>query len=133
MKFNWDNFTAEDFVNYCAMMENGMLKGDDYVGSVRVGALCFDLLTRVYKDKQMYLDYDLYVGGVDTGYGYSKENNYPYDYEGGSSFIDSCISMPYDEFKVYVEKELKVYLECEDKFYKHCSLIDKANEELTIW
>jgi hypothetical protein len=133
MKFNWDNFTAEDFVNYCALVENNEIEGDNCIGNVTAGNLCFDLVTREIGANDMGLDYDLYVGGIDTGYRYSEKNNYPYDYQGGSCFIDSCISMTYDDFKVYAEKELETYIENEDKYYKDCSLIEKAYEDSIIW
>lgn len=133
MKFNWDNFTAEDFINYCALVENNEMEGDNCIGNVIVGNLCFDLVTRDKENNELGLDYDLYVGGIDTGYAYSEKNHYPYDYQGGSGFADSCISMAYNDFKVYVEKELETYIENEDKYYKDCSLIEKAYEDSLIW
>lgn len=42
MEFNWDDFTEEDFVNYCAIIENGKMFDNDCMGCVRIGDLCFD-------------------------------------------------------------------------------------------
>lgn len=129
MNFNWNNFKEENFDIVCeALKENG--HNEDCFGAVRVGDLCFDIVTREYNDK-LYLDYDLYVGGVDTGYGYADD--YPYDNAGGGSFNESCAEMTYDGFKEYAEKVMKNYIENEDSVYKHTSLIEKANKELNVW
>lgn len=80
MKFNWKGFTEEDFVNYCATIENNQMFDNDFVGRVTVGDLCFDFIVREDND-EIVLDYDWYIGGIDDGYGYGKDN-YPYT-EGG--------------------------------------------------
>ena len=129
MEFNWNDFTKTNFNAVCEE-----LKSDEHdeicVGQVRVGDLCFDLVTREYNDK-LCLDYDLYVGGVDTGYGYADD--YPYDYAGGGSFDESCANMTYEEFKVYAEKIMEDYIKNEENVYNHASLIEKSNEELKVW
>ena len=129
MVFNWNDFKEENFNVACEE-----LKGSDFnevfIGAVRVGDLCFDILTREYNEK-LYLDYDLYVGGVDTGYGYADD--YPYDYCSGGSFAVACADMSYEEFKAYAENIMKECIEKENAIYEHTSLIDKANEELNIW
>lgn len=135
MKFDWTNFTEIDFVDYCAKAENVILASDDYVGCVRVGNLCFDLLMRFNEDEKWQLSYDLYVGGVDTGYGYSGRNskipNYPYDYAEGGDFEDTMISMTYEEFQKYAETEFEKYITTWP--YEAASLVEKANEPLNIW
>jgi hypothetical protein len=55
-KFDWSGFTKEDFTDYCAKMENGQLYADDYVGCVRTGELCFDLVLRLYPYAQIGRD-----------------------------------------------------------------------------
>lgn len=129
MKFNWDGFKKESFDTTCDKLKNGN-RDEVCVGQVRIGDLCFDVTTREY-DNKMYLDYDLYVGGVDSGYGYS--NDYPYDYYGGGSFDESSVGMNYDEFVSYAEKTMKEFIESESEFYKNASLIEKANIELHVW
>lgn len=136
MKFDWTNFTKVDFVNYCAKAENGDMASDDYVGCVRVGDLCFDLVARMDDScEEWYLSYDLYVGGVDTGYGYSSRNSeipdYPYDYAEGGSFVDGLIWMTYKEFQQYAEEEFEKFITTWP--YNEASLVDKANEPLKFW
>lgn len=129
MEFNWNDFDKKGFDIACEE-----LKADEhdeiFLGSVRVGNLCFDIVTREYGDK-LYLDYDLYVGGVDTGYGYADD--YPYDNVGGGSFDESCVGMTYEAFKTYAEKIMENYINDEETAYVHASLIKKANEELNVW
>ena len=129
MKFSWENFKEESFNVACDLLKENE-GNEDYVGSVRIGDLCFDILTREYNDK-LYLDYDLYVGGVDTGYGYSDD--YPYDYAGGGSFNKSCVNMTYEEFRTYAEEVMAHYIKTEEKVYEHASLVAKAEEELNVW
>jgi hypothetical protein len=136
MKFDWTNFTEVDFVNYCAKAENGAMAPDDYVGCVRVGDLCFDLLARMDDNcEKWHLSYDLYVGGVDTGYGYSDRNsefkNYPYDYAEGGDFEDGLIWMTYEEFQQYAEQEFEKFILTWQ--YDGASLVEKANEPLKMW
>lgn len=110
----------------------------EYIGCVRAGTLCFDIL-----NWGNHLWFDLYVGGVDTGYGYSKKEgfaNYPYDYCDVSSFRwDKDVSLTgIEEF----EKELSGYIEEHIRSHERyvtdvaaisVSLIDKAEEELQLW
>ena len=136
MKFDWSNFTQNDFVDYCAKTENEMLTAiDDYVGCVRVGNLCFDLLVEMDNKNKWRLAYDLYVGGVDSGYGYSARNDkmeeYPYDYADGGMFEDTMISMSYEDFQKHAEAEFEKYIKTHT--YNAASLIEKANEPLNIW
>ena len=129
MNFNWNDFDKKGFEIACEMLKEND-DNEDFVGSVRVGNLCFDVVTREYNDK-LYLDYDLYVGGVDTGYGYADD--YPYDYAGGGSFDESCVEMNYEEFKAHAEETMENYINDEETAYIHASLIKKANEELKVW
>lgn len=136
MNFDWTNFTEIDFVNYCAKAENAMMAQDDYVGCVRVGNLCFDLIARMDDNCEKWcLTYDLYVGGVDTGYGYSNRNSefpdYPYDYADGGDFEDGMIGITYEEFQKHAEAEMeKIIRTCP---YKGANLMAKATETLKFW
>lgn len=126
MNFNWDEFTAEDFVNYCASVENKIVEADYYIGAIRVGEICCDLVVREYNTDKLTLTYDIYVGGENTGYGYTSEEKYPYDYAGGDDFPDSCISMTYEDFKKMAEKEIT-------EFLTKNNLLNKANMKLHKW
>ena len=108
MKFNWKGFTEEDFVNYCATIENNQMFDNDFVGRVTVGGLCFDFIVREDND-ELVLDYDLYIGGIDDGYGYGKDN-YPYTEGGGGRFENSLIFMSYNDFVKQAEESLTDYI-----------------------
>ena len=139
MKFDWSGFTADDFVDYCARMENSMEYADNYIGNVRVGELCFDLVLRDYEGNgTLVLTYDLYVGGVDSGYGYSRiDEGYPYDYAEGSDFDDTCISIPYDEFQKIAETAFRNYIKWYNQsgaaYGTYSDLNEKAEAPLHVW
>lgn len=100
------------------------------VGFCRIGDLCFDLVIRDYRleaDKpRLYLTYDLYVGGIDSGYGYG-EDDYPYDYADGSGWgMESVKLYSFDQFKIMAEDEFT-------GFIKLSGYEDKANEPLHVW
>ena len=131
MKFNW-YFTKEDFEK-CKKENAG-----DYVGNIRTGNLCFDII-QVEDDATLWID--CYVGGVDSGYGYSmNDDNYPYDYiseVGAAIELNEYKDLTYEQFVSKVEKELtdsinnKVEYVADNK--ETVNLIDKANEPLKIW
>lgn len=146
-KFNWDGFTATDFANYCAQMENEKLYEMDYVGCARVGELCFDLSLRTYYDvasgvedpDKLVLTFDLYVGGVDpkqtTGdhYAYSRlEPDFPYDYAEGKDFADTCIDMSYEDFVAMAEAAFTNYID-HSEYTDIFDLPSKAAAPLHIW
>jgi len=145
--FYWDGFLALDFTDYCARVENNDLPPDSYLGCVRVGELCFDLVTREYsEDEGIVLTYDLYVGGACDGrvagindnlepvaYGYSRLiPDYPYEYAEGSDFADTCISMTYEDFKTLAEAEFTKYINTSCYTNKY-DLPAKARAQLKIW
>ena len=144
MNFDWRDFTEKDFDDYCEQIKSDVEYDGEYVGCVRVGDLCFDLVIRLNENGDQILTYDLYVGGVDTGYGYSnpnkfnpdmyrEEDDYPYDYVCGLDFSSTCTNMSYDYFKVYAEAEFEHFIKVENERYKEACLIDKANEPLKVW
>ena len=132
MKFDWSEFTQKDFVNYCAKLENDTIIDGDYIGCVRVGELCFDLVVRCY-DNKLTLDYDLHIGGIDDGYGYSRVDGTPYTEDGGGTFVDGImIDCCYDKFKEVAEGAFTDFINNEGSSHG-VSLIDKANKPLHIW
>lgn len=127
--FVW-NFNKEDFEK-CKKQNAG-----DYVGNVRVGDICFDILQIEYDDS---LWIDPYVGGVDTGYGYGKDN-YPYDYVieiGTSMERDEYENLTYEQFVEEIETHLTDNINRKIKYTAEngevVNLIDKANEPLGVW
>lgn len=135
MVFNWDGLPKDDFVDYCARMENNLIEDGAYVGCVRIGVLCFDLVVREYahdKPREHALDYDLYIGGIDSGYGYTLTNKYPYSYDGGGSFESLMIDLTYEQFKDNVERALTDFIMNEGSEH-NISLVEEANKPLKIW
>ncbi len=131
MKFNWDGFTEVDFANYCAKVENNMFNNGEYcIGCVRVGDLCFDLLiTRL--NRKLVLFYDLYIGGINDGYGYGF-HAYPYTEGGGRYFEDTMISLTYDKFIESAERAFVDYI-FNSNYAEKYHLVEKANEPLHVW
>lgn len=134
--FHWDGFDgAFDEKAYNESVKDAHEKHEsalDYVGAVRVGDLCFDLtLIDLENDEPFYLQYDLYVGGIDSGYGYSG-SAYPYDYFDGGCFGKNALELSYADFKIMAEKVLTDYINKNDNSETY-NLIQKANEPLNIW
>ena len=131
MKFDWSNFSEAAFDVYKEKYKDTELYVDTYLGCARVGGLCFDFVTREFTKGTLTLTYDLYVGGVDTGYGYGLDN-YPYDFADGGSFKD-VTDMSYKEFVLYAEKVMEEYITENENKYGYASLTAKANENLKKW
>ena len=133
---DWSGFTSEAFAKYCERVKRGDLHDDDYLGCCRIGDVCFELATRSsgadYIDGSLrpgkwYLIYDLYVGGVDDGYGYSKiDDGYPYTYKEGGSFHGLCETMSYDDFKQMAMRKFEAYLH-------DVNCLEQAMKPLHIW
>lgn len=110
----------------------------DYIGSVRVGSLCFDII-----NWGNHLWFDLYVGGVDTGYGYSDKKgyeNYPYDYADSCSFRwdENVKEITLEEFQKELSEYIEEHIEKMEGYVTDVraiavSLINKANEDLQLW
>lgn len=126
LAFSWDTFTSDDFLNIKEDIRN---KETDYAAFIRIGTICIDCATKEYDDG-IRLDYDFYVGGEDTGYGYKKD--YPYDYADGGSFCKEILDMTYPEFKAYAEKTLRDYIVKNDRQSTY-SLMEHAKQALLIW
>lgn len=134
MIFNWDGFTEWHYNMYI----KNFSRFDDYIGAVRVGDICIDLLI----EDDNTLVYDFYVAHEDTGYGYKDyDDGMPYDYaEGGS--MDIPHSLSYGEFKNKAEKLFEKFImendnwrgwNCKTNQYLNYSLIEHANRPLEIW
>lgn len=110
----------------------------EYIGSVRTGELCFDILS--CGDK---LFFDLYVGGVNTGYGYSYKpefQNYPYDYCDVFSFVwnEPLKDVTYENFIEDLTKYIEEHIRTHEGYVTDfkaipVSLIEKADAELKLW
>lgn len=127
--FNWDGFTKEKYND----VKNNIDKyEDEYIGCVRVGELCIDVLIRNYyeDDKDKYaFSFDVYVANEDTGYGY--RNGIHYDYAEGEDIDD--LNLSYEDFVSCSENVLSDFLERNNRIGHTYSLIEKANKPLFIW
>lgn len=141
-KFNWvcDDISLLEGWLETTRESNGRDEYGYFIVSIRSGALCYDLTVRKIENS-FYLYAELYVGGVDTGYGYGKlskdgEYDYPYDYyeEADCKWeVNKIINEDVDSLLKIIEKELEAKITEKSEEYEYCSLIDKANEALKVW
>lgn len=137
--FDWRAFTNVDYTDYKSKMENSLLYSGDYIGCVRIGDLSIDLSVYseqqdgpITEDDEARLCLQLYVGGVDTGYAYGR-NNYPYDCvdDAAYQFSDEMISDAYTDFQTKIENKIIDLLR--DSKYDKTDLVEKATEKLHVW
>lgn len=143
MKFVWE-ITEEDWEKYPeelkkAAEEDAQYYGDGNIdegdvntagvfGCCRVGNLVFDL--RAWGQYHDYgIGYELYVGGVDTGYN-TTLNGYPYDLvEDYGEFPAEVLKMGLKNFEKMAEPVFGNFIKEQAKKYKYADLIEKANED----
>lgn len=137
--FDWREFEFVDYTDYEAKMENNMLYSGDYLGCVRIGNLSIDL--SVYSQQQdgpitendeANLCLNMYVGGVDTGYAYGR-NDYPYDLvdDGSYRFEDDMIAYGYPAFQTLVENQIVEMIQ--DSSYRKVDLVGKMFGKPHVW
>lgn len=138
--YNWEimnGFSKKQYEDMIQDYNKNSLAPDDCIGQVRIGNLCFDVVTRQYDS--LVLDFDLYVGGVDTGYGYSTlSEEYPYDYADGSNLdsMENIRTLSYEQFVKFAENIFTNFLQTTEESYEkanNVSLARKAKEPLMIW
>lgn len=126
-KWIWENEQIKEFLETISKDRDDMPM--DFIGEVRAGNICFDMVEREAEGKY-YLWADLYVGGIDSGYGL---NNYPYDFIDDIDYIwetEALKELSVEKFKEQVEKKLTELINNSDSEYH---LTDKANEQLNVW
>ena len=141
MKFYWD----VDEGKWESFRNSGT---DDFLGYCRTGNLCFDIRSWWYDHSGF--GFQLFCGGVDSGYGYSGEDAmktgkyaskmdvpdellYPYDEVEMGEFPQEFRSLSFDEFKRKAETVFETFInECWG-WYNGADLLQKANEPLHIW
>lgn len=132
--FNWDKLTKDDWDLFYWLTKDGEEYSDDFIGCVRVGNLCFDLITRQYDENEgPVLTFDLYVGGVEDHYAYSRIlPDYPYAYAEGSDFGKLLPAEYYEDFKQKAEAMFTDYIE-NSTYTKKFGLMQEASRPLHIW
>lgn len=132
-RFHWsEDFQKTGMRNMRDALANGTQYGD-CIGQARCGDICFDLVIRDYRDcvegeDEVYLGMDLYVGGIDSGYGYSAEDAmltgkyatkhdvpddelYPYDeHDGCGGPLKDYAGLSFEDFIAAAELEMNEYL-----------------------
>ena len=139
---------SSDLEEFKAKVRNKEQYADDCIGLVRTGDLCFDLIVAEDENETaegckatlLTLEYNLYTGGIDTGYAYSKTETgeeYPYDYTEGGDF-GNVFDMSFEEFKKLAEKEMQEYIIVNNHYYYYkeygyALLLCKADQPLNCW
>lgn len=154
MEFNWNKGNGLTAEKWNDVRNNPGYH--DYIGNVRVGDLCFDIRiedTDNYGVDEPIIVYDLFVGGVDDGYGYSSleatnsgeysnkndvpiDKLYPYTCGDGGAFgkTEDLFRYDYDEFVRVAEKELTDFIMENGSFrYGDKTMLEKAEEPLHVW
>lgn len=122
----------------------------EWLGYCRVGDLCFDI--RAWSPGEFWTGwgFELFCGGVDTGYGYSSrealatseykskwdvpdELLYPYDEVGYGEFPKGFETYNMAEFQQKAEGVFEEFIKEKSKIYDEADLIAKANEKLHVW
>jgi len=154
MKFVWemDEEKWEEFANALdrKAFEVAHMVGE-YLGCCRVGDLCFDI--RAWSPGEFWngWGFELFCGGVDTGYGYSAREAmkdhpewkwkyevpdkllYPYDEVNYGEFPAGFESYSLKEFQEKAEPVFEEFIKEKSIIYDNADLIAKANEPLHEW
>lgn len=99
------NFKEEEFTKAMGVIRAGKA-ADEYLGSLYLGDLSIDFKLL---GEPAELVFDVYVGGVDSGYGYTQKANIPYDYADGGSICNggnSSMLFSFDAFKIIAEYKI---------------------------
>ena len=143
MKFVWymDEKKWEEFAN---ALDRGAFDVanmiGEYLGCCRVGELCFDIRAWCPGEEWNGWGFELFCGGVDSGYGYSTEiskydevNGYPYDEVDYGEFPAGFETYKLSVFEREAEKVFEQFIKNTAMVYDKANLISKANEPLHVW
>lgn len=139
MDWYWEKGQEKNIIEWLHSLNTMSEPEEDYLCNVRSGELCFDLIVREDELGEYKLFTDLYVSGIDTGYGQS-ETGKPYDFFGdiGYTFdIHDFRGMNLDQFKTFISEKLTSEILSKktgaDFWGKEHDLIEKAVKPLIIW
>lgn len=83
------------------------INGSDYFGAIMCGAVCFDIVLRDVGDTdgiEWLLCADPYILGIDSGYGYTRNRETPYDEYDGFA-LEFCRHMTFeDALRSFIEQ-----------------------------
>ena len=152
MKFVWE-MDEEKWENFADAIDRDAFdvaySEGEFLGSCRTGDLCFDI--RAWNGGEWSgWGFELFCGGVDTGYGYSQrealatgkykdkwdvpeELEYPFDEVDYGEFPAGFSSYSLKEFQEKAEPVFEEFIKEKSVTYSEADLIAKANEPLHIW
>lgn len=152
MKFVWE-MNEEKWEKFADAIDRdafdvAYMEGE-FLGCCRTGDLCFDI--RAWSGGEWAgWGFELFCGGVDTGYGYSQrealatgkynhkwdvpeELVYPYDEVDYGEFPAGFSTYSLKEFQEKAEPIFEEFIKEKSEAYSEADLIVKANEPLHIW
>ena len=145
MNWIWDKNQERIINKWLSVIGTGQESDEDYefIGNVRSGELCFDLVIKECGKNDYELFADLYVSGegIRAGYGESATGK-SYDFFGDIGFCIKIMEfkgMNIEEFKDYINKQLtKTITEANEEnsvgfMGSRCNLLEKANKPLIVW
>lgn len=120
--------------NFSEIPKNSIEAIDEHLGFVSVGEIHCDIVIRDYGTDSPCLvyDFDFYVLGEDTGYGYREIDGVerPYDYADGDGISVKKVSS-FADLKNLGEKLIAEYVK---NFYNgRYSLLEKAAKKTVVW
>lgn len=130
MRFVWD-IKDNDWNEYRNLIKrcyenDSVINTAGVVGCCRVGDLVFDIRAWGEDIEHCALGYELFVGGIDSGYS-ETENGYPYDIvDEYGEFPINVINMKLDDFKKIAEPVFETFIK--NTKYELTDLMSKANE-----
>lgn len=142
LNWTWDKNQEKEIKSFVKdVSKNTSDPGEyDFLCNVRCGELCFDIVERETNPGVMKVFADLYVGGIDTGYGYSKDG-YPYDFMEDVGYVwdvSAFKGLDLNGFKAIVEQKIsKCVLDAKTahttRGIETVDLLKKAEMPLHIW
>ena len=134
MKFVWD-LTEEKYNEMKDwMVDVNETEDFECFGCVRTGEICIDINAWcAFNDIPEYLEFAMFVGGVESPYGYSSlDEDYPYDHV---DYFDGfpIKNVPYNDFKQIAETYLEKLIIKANETYDEADLVAEANKPLHIW
>lgn len=95
----------------------------DCYGNFMKGALCVDVVYRDTGDPEWLLCGDGYILGEDTGYGYTREDNIPYDEADGFCF-EFDTTKTYEEMMNSMIDQVEAYIATDKRWQEAIAKTD---------
>lgn len=116
------NMKEEDFQKAVDVIRKGE-PAEEFLGNLYFGDLSIDFQLI---GEPAVLNFDVYVGGLDTGYGYTEKGKMPYGYADGGCVMDSTNILAFSSFEAFQAITAAKVLEF---IGDHNWLLERANVE----